>query len=128
MLYYCSSLFFSHTSNSDGYGLSGLGDVYLPASGTGGKARVGPQPGVTRHVQGFRVCEDPPVVVLDTPGVMAPHLEASPAGPAAAARLALAGCVADKAVEPDAMCAALLQELNSQGTLCSLLHYLHYYH
>jgi ribosome biogenesis GTPase A len=97
-----------------------LGDVYLPASGTGGRAKVGPQPGVTRHVQGFRVSEDPPVVVLDTPGVMTPHLEATAlAGPSAPARLALVGCVADKAYDTETVCATLLSELNKQGTLHS---------
>ncbi|KXZ41893.1 hypothetical protein GPECTOR_250g621 [Gonium pectorale] len=52
-------------------------------------ARAGPLPGVTTQVGGFKVCDEPQVYVLDTPGVLPPAIR----DPRVAERLALTGLI-----------------------------------
>ncbi|KXZ46391.1 hypothetical protein GPECTOR_44g67 [Gonium pectorale] len=52
-------------------------------------ARAGPLPGVATQVGGFKVCDEPQVYVLDTPGVLPPAIR----DPRVAERLALTGLI-----------------------------------
>ena len=57
------------------------------AGGRSNAVRVGAQPGLTRNISGIRVCDSPPMLVLDTPGVLVP---ATRLEPLAGLKLALA--------------------------------------
>lgn len=52
-------------------------------------AKEGALPGVTRHLSAFQVSNNPPCILLDTPGVMIPHIENNEQ----AFKLALVQCV-----------------------------------
>lgn len=88
--------------------LDGKKMIYVNTHQKTKDAKVGPEPGVTRHVSGFKVQENPPLVILDTPGVMIPKLSSN----TVAIRLALVGSIADKIVGIDLIAAYLLQSLN----------------
>jgi ribosome biogenesis GTPase A len=57
------------------------------AGGRGKAVRVGATPGLTRNISGIKVQDDPPMMVLDTPGVLVP---ATRLQPLAGLKLALA--------------------------------------
>jgi len=57
----------------------------------GAKAKVGPNPGVTRQVTGFHITRDPPIFVLDSPGIMARRFESTQEGMDIALKVALTG-------------------------------------
>lgn len=38
-------------------------------------AKTGALPGVTRHLSAFKVNEDPPSYIVDSPGIMVPRIE-----------------------------------------------------
>ena len=59
-------------------------------------ARVGPTPGVTRGMDAFRVGDDPPLYMVDTPGVMVPRIDCASVG----LRLALTAAVPDAVGTP----------------------------
>jgi len=56
--------------------------VYLPKPASPSKhtATTGPTPGVTRMVAGHWACRSPPVLLLDSPGVMMPRFDDKVAG------------------------------------------------
>lgn len=68
-------------------------------------ARVGPTPGVTRHVSAFCIATSPPLYLVDTPGVMVPRVTWSTVG----LRLALCRAVPESAVRPDILVAFMLR-------------------
>lgn len=41
-------------------------------SGKRKPAKTGAMPGITRAMSGFAVCDDPPIYLIDSPGVMLP--------------------------------------------------------
>ncbi len=105
---------------------SGYGDATNLQSSTGGKtrelyvnksnakAKVGPDPGVTRKIHGFKVSDNPPIVILDTPGIMIPRFDRSPAGINASLKIALTGSIADHIAGIDTMVQYLLTQLNKR--------------
>lgn len=58
---------------------------------------MGAMPGVTRQVSAFRIASNPPLYLVDTPGVMVPRVERATEG----LRLALVRAVPDSVVPPD---------------------------
>ncbi|KAL2641897.1 hypothetical protein R1flu_009484 [Riccia fluitans] len=75
------------------------------------RAKVGPLPGVTRHVAGFKIGERPSTYVLDTPGVLVPNIENIETG----MKLALTGAVKDTVIGEERLARYLLSVLNSRS-------------
>ncbi|CAN0059552.1 unnamed protein product [Ectocarpus fasciculatus] len=73
-------------------------------------ARVGAMPGVTRQVSAFRIASNPPLYLVDTPGVMVPRVESKAAG----LFLALTRAVPDSAVPPDVLVGFMLRLVRSR--------------
>lgn len=78
-------------------------------------AKVGPNPGVTRHIGGFMVSNDPPVFVIDSPGIMLPRFEPGQSGLEKALKLALTGAIKDSVVGISVIAKYLLHCLNQRG-------------
>jgi len=74
-------------------------------------ARVGALPGVTRHLAAILVNEEPPMYVLDSPGVMLPRISDIEHG----FKLALSGTVKDGLVDPLQLAEYLNKRLNMLG-------------
>lgn len=75
----------------------------------GKAAATGAQPGVTRTVAGtIRVLEDPAVYLIDTPGVMIPHIP----DPMTSLKVALTGGIRDHLADEQIMADYLLYRLN----------------
>ncbi|KAG9293753.1 hypothetical protein G9A89_019090 [Geosiphon pyriformis] len=80
--------------------------------GKGKAARTGANPGITRSVsQTIKVVENPPVYIIDTPGVMIPHIH----DPISSLKVALTGGIIDHAVDVEIMADYLLWRLNTFG-------------
>ncbi|KAM4635840.1 LOW QUALITY PROTEIN: mitochondrial ribosome-associated GTPase 1 [Discoglossus pictus] len=77
-----------------------------------GKAsRVGGEPGITRSVLSrIQISETPLLYLLDTPGVLSPHIESVETG----MKLALCGTILDHLVGEDIIADYLLYSLNNQ--------------
>eukprot|EP00002_Diphylleia_rotans_P027207 TRINITY_DN5448_c0_g1_i1.p1 TRINITY_DN5448_c0_g1~~TRINITY_DN5448_c0_g1_i1.p1 ORF type:complete len:325 (+),score=52.14 TRINITY_DN5448_c0_g1_i1:59-1033(+) len=71
-------------------------------------ARTGKLPGVTRNVSEFRVCDQPPTILVDTPGIMLPKVPSMDVG----LRLALTGAIKDEIVGERVLADYLLYTLN----------------
>ncbi|KAH7557241.1 hypothetical protein JRO89_XS11G0082600 [Xanthoceras sorbifolium] len=76
------------------------------------RATVGPLPGVTQDIAGYKIAHRPSIYVLDTPGVLVPSISDIETG----LKLALAGSVKDSAVGEERIAQYLLAVLNSRGT------------
>eukprot|EP00461_Guttulinopsis_vulgaris_P002898 UN02899 len=87
------------------------------------RAKIGPLPGVTRQVQGFKVSQVPPIVILDSPGIMVPRFDRSQAGIHTSYKLALVQCISEIVADPRTQCEHLLKILNEQPEK----HYVNYY-
>ncbi|KAI8337809.1 P-loop containing nucleoside triphosphate hydrolase protein [Blakeslea trispora] len=80
--------------------------------GKGKAAATGAQPGITRTVIGtIKVLEDPTVYLVDTPGVMVPHI----ADPVRSLKVALTGGIRDHLSDEQVMVDYLLYRLNQFG-------------
>ncbi|KAI9024342.1 P-loop containing nucleoside triphosphate hydrolase protein [Phycomyces nitens] len=80
--------------------------------GKGKAAQTGAQPGVTRTLVGtVKVLEDPTVYLIDTPGVMVPHI----ADPVRSLKVALTGGIRDHLSDEQIMADYLLYRLNEKG-------------
>ncbi|KAK8385060.1 hypothetical protein O3P69_012092 [Scylla paramamosain] len=74
--------------------------------------RVGAMPGITQSVlEKIKVCEDPKVYLMDTPGVLAPRITNVEMG----LKLALAATIKDHLVGEDIIADYLLYRLNLMG-------------
>lgn len=74
--------------------------------------QTGGQPGVTRSVGcNIKVWDDPPIYLVDTPGVMIPHIP----DPLISLKVALTGGIRDHLADPEVMCDYLLFRLNQLG-------------
>ncbi|GMN35934.1 hypothetical protein TIFTF001_042320 [Ficus carica] len=82
------------------------------SSGKKKRATVGPLPGVTEDIAGFKIAHQPSVYVLDTPGILVPSIPDIETG----LKLALAGSVKDSVVGEERIAQYLLAVLNSRGT------------
>ncbi|XP_073157466.1 short integuments 2, mitochondrial [Henckelia pumila] len=76
------------------------------------RATVGPLPGVTQDIAGFKIAHRPSIYVLDTPGVLVPSIPDVETG----LKLAAAGSVKDSIVGEDRIVQYLLALLNIRGT------------
>ncbi|KAJ0098972.1 hypothetical protein Patl1_20475 [Pistacia atlantica] len=76
------------------------------------RATVGPLPGVTQDIAGFKIAHRPSIYVLDTPGVLVPSIPDIETG----LKLALAGSVKDSVVGEERITQYLLAILNIRGT------------
>ncbi|GER57184.1 GTP-binding family protein [Striga asiatica] len=76
------------------------------------RARVGPLPGVTQDIAGFKIAHQPSIYVLDTPGVLVPSIPDIETG----LKLASAGSVKDSVVGEERITQYLLAVLNTRGT------------
>ncbi|KAG6595673.1 Short integuments 2, mitochondrial, partial [Cucurbita argyrosperma subsp. sororia] len=76
------------------------------------RANVGPLPGVTQDIAGFKIAHQPSIYVLDTPGVLVPSIKDVETG----LKLALAGSVKDSVVGEERIAQYLLAVLNTRGT------------
>lgn len=73
---------------------------------------MGPLPGVTQDIAGFKIAHQPSIYVLDTPGVLVPSIPDIETG----LKLALAGSIKDSVVGEDRISQYLLAVLNTRGT------------
>ncbi|KAK6345401.1 Mitochondrial GTPase [Orbilia javanica] len=77
--------------------------------GKGKAAITGGQPGVTRSIgTTVRICSDPDIMLLDTPGVFIPYVPNTET----MLKLALVGCVKDTLIDPITLCDYLLFRVN----------------
>lgn len=76
------------------------------------RATVGPLPGVTQDISGYKIAHHPSIYVLDTPGVLVPSIPDIETG----LKLALAGSVKDSVVGEERIAQYLLAVLNTRGT------------
>eukprot|EP00457_Paulinella_chromatophora_P008843 gb/GEZN01008892.1/.p1 GENE.gb/GEZN01008892.1/~~gb/GEZN01008892.1/.p1 ORF type:complete len:419 (-),score=29.00 gb/GEZN01008892.1/:16-1272(-) len=56
-------------------------------------AKTGALPGITKHISGILVQNDPPILLMDTPGIMMPRFEPGDPGIEAGLKLALVSCI-----------------------------------
>ncbi|CAL1352416.1 unnamed protein product [Linum trigynum] len=83
------------------------------------RATVGPLPGVTQDIAGYKIAHQPSIYVLDTPGVLVPSIPDIETG----LKLALAGSVKDSVVGEERIAQYLLAVLNLRGTPLSWKHW-----
>ncbi|PWA45474.1 P-loop containing nucleoside triphosphate hydrolases superfamily protein [Artemisia annua] len=76
------------------------------------QAKVGPLPGVTQDIAGFKIAQRPSIYVLDTPGVLVPTISDIETG----LKLALTGSVKDSVVGEERIAQYLLAVLNTRQT------------
>ncbi|KAK4721111.1 hypothetical protein R3W88_011344 [Solanum pinnatisectum] len=76
------------------------------------RATVGPLPGVSQDIAGYKIAHQPSIYVLDTPGVLVPSIPDIETG----LKLALAGSIKDSVVGEDRIVQYLLAVLNTRGT------------
>ncbi|KAH6772148.1 P-loop containing nucleoside triphosphate hydrolases superfamily protein [Perilla frutescens var. frutescens] len=76
------------------------------------RATVGPLPGVTQDIAGFKIAHQPSIYVLDTPGVLVPSIPDIETG----LKLTAAGSVKDSVVGEERIAQYLLAVLNTRGT------------
>ncbi|KAL5717835.1 Short integuments 2 [Ranunculus cassubicifolius] len=84
----------------------------FPAQGKKKRATVGPLPGVTQDIAGFKIAHQPSIYVLDSPGVLVPSIPDIETG----LKLALTGSVKDSVVGEERLAQYLLAILNSRNT------------
>ncbi|KAF3334295.1 mitochondrial ribosome-associated GTPase 1 [Carex littledalei] len=76
------------------------------------RATVGPLPGVTQDISGFKIANRPSIYVLDTPGVLVPKISDMETG----LKLALTGAVKDSVVGEERLAKYMLSVLNTRRT------------
>ncbi|XP_074320496.1 short integuments 2, mitochondrial [Silene latifolia] len=89
-----------------------ISTIRFPGEDKMKRATVGPLPGVTRDIAGFKIAHRPSIYVLDTPGVLVPSIPDIETG----LKLAAAGSVKDSAVGEERIAQYILAVLNSRGT------------
>ncbi|KAH7670581.1 P-loop containing nucleoside triphosphate hydrolase protein [Dioscorea alata] len=80
----------------------------FPAQEKTKRAVVGPLPGVTQDIAGYKIANQPSIYVLDTPGVLVPSIPDIETG----LKLALTGAVKDSVVGEERLAQYLLAVLN----------------
>lgn len=89
-----------------------IASSYFPVQGKMKRATVGPLPGVTQDIAGYKIAHQPSIYVLDSPGVLVPSIPDIETG----LKLALAGSVKDSVVGEERIAQYLLAVLNSRRT------------
>ncbi|KAK9138732.1 hypothetical protein Sjap_009326 [Stephania japonica] len=90
----------------------------FPAQGKLKRATVGPLPGVTQDIAGFKIAHQPSIYVLDTPGVLVPSIPDIETGLklALTGLTLLQGSVKDSVVGEERIAQYLLAVLNTRNT------------
>eukprot|EP01018_Ginkgo_biloba_P028929 Gb_20782 [translate_table: standard] len=83
----------------------------FPAQEKVKRATVGPLPGVTQDIAGFKIAHRPSIYVLDTPGVLVPNIPDVETG----LKLALTGAIKDSVVGEERLAEYLLGMLNTRS-------------
>lgn len=78
-----------------------------------GGAKVAPMPGVTRHISTFRVIPDPPINIMDTPGIFIPAHDV--ASYETGMRISLCNAIPDEEVGKVEICDYLLYRYNKES-------------
>lgn len=73
--------------------------------------KTGRNPGVTRTVSHIRVSSDPPIAMMDTPGMLLPRIESLEVG----LKLAITGAVRDAVVGEDVLVNYLIQRIRESN-------------
>ncbi|OVA04018.1 GTP binding domain [Macleaya cordata] len=84
----------------------------FPAQEKMKRATVGPLPGVTQDIAGYKIAHQPSIYVLDTPGILVPSIPDIETG----LKLALTGSVKDSVVGEERLAQYLLAILNNRST------------
>uniref|UniRef100_A0A0E0MF68 CP-type G domain-containing protein n=1 Tax=Oryza punctata TaxID=4537 RepID=A0A0E0MF68_ORYPU len=84
----------------------------FPVQDKNKRATVGPLPGVTQDIAGYKIASQPSIYVLDTPGVLVPSIPDMETG----LKLALTGAVKDSVVGEERIAKYLLSLLNIRKT------------
>ncbi|XP_066374802.1 short integuments 2, mitochondrial isoform X3 [Miscanthus floridulus] len=84
----------------------------FPVKDKNKRATVGPLPGVTQDIAGYKIATQPSIYVLDTPGVLVPSIPDMETG----LKLALTGAVKDSVVGEERIAKYLLSLLNIRKT------------
>ncbi|XP_020682296.1 short integuments 2, mitochondrial isoform X4 [Dendrobium catenatum] len=92
--------------------ISQIASTRFPAQEKSKRATVGPFPGVTQDIAGFKIANQPSIYVLDTPGVLAPSIPDIETG----LKLALTGAVKDSVAGEVRLAHYLLAVLNLRRT------------
>eukprot|EP01133_Synstelium_polycarpum_P002257 gene2257-2557_t len=91
-------------------GKSSLINAIRKGTGMTSAAKTGALPGVTRHITGFRVSENPPAFLVDTPGIMIPGVQLDHER---ALTLSLIGAISEKIVPNEVVADFLLYKMNA---------------
>ncbi|GLJ39735.1 hypothetical protein SUGI_0812200 [Cryptomeria japonica] len=83
--------------------------IRFPAQEKLKRATVGPLPGVTQDIAGFKIANRPSIYVLDTPGILVPNIPDIDTG----LKLSLTGAIKDSIVGEDRVAQYLLAILNT---------------
>ncbi len=67
-------------------------------------AKTGGIPCITKSISGFKIINDPPTYITDTPGIFIPRLTETEAG----MKLSACNCIRDGIVEPELVCDYIL--------------------
>lgn len=89
-----------------------IASIRFPVQEKRKRATVGPLPGVTQDIAGFKIAHRPSIYVLDTPGVLVPSIPDIETG----LKLAVAGSVKDSIVGEERIVQYLLALLSIRGT------------
>ncbi|MCL7033661.1 hypothetical protein MKW94_027582 [Papaver nudicaule] len=89
-----------------------IASARFPAQQKLKRATVGPLPGVTQDIAGFKIAHHPSIYVLDTPGILVPSIPDIETG----LKLALTGSVKDSVVGEERITQYLLAVLNIRST------------
>ncbi|XP_075511447.1 short integuments 2, mitochondrial isoform X2 [Primulina tabacum] len=89
-----------------------IASIRFPVQEKRKRATVGPLPGVTQDIAGFKIADRPSIYVLDTPGVLVPSIPDIETG----LKLAVAGSVKDSIVGEERIVQYLLALLSIRAT------------
>ncbi|XP_073045875.1 short integuments 2, mitochondrial isoform X1 [Primulina eburnea] len=89
-----------------------IASIRFPVQEKRKRATVGPLPGVTQDIAGFKIAHRPSIYVLDTPGVLVPSIPDIETG----LKLAVAGSVKDSIVGEERIVQYLLALIIIRGT------------
>eukprot|EP01022_Parablepharisma_sp_SALTPOND_P015527 TRINITY_DN2203_c0_g1_i1.p3 TRINITY_DN2203_c0_g1~~TRINITY_DN2203_c0_g1_i1.p3 ORF type:complete len:309 (-),score=38.34 TRINITY_DN2203_c0_g1_i1:193-1119(-) len=93
--------------------INSLRKTSKPVMGKTKSAKVGPTPGVTRGLSGFKISLNPLMYLIDTPGIMPMNIEDNEVG----FKLLLCGCIREGLIENIYLCDYLLHCLNEKNVL-----------
>jgi ribosome biogenesis GTPase A len=94
-------------------------DAEIQASKKSG-AKVGGIPCITKNITGFKIITDPPIYLMDTPGIIMPKIKDSSED---GLKLCVCNCIRDGILELETMCDYLLYKLNKENAFAYVNRY-----